>query len=142
MPHTISEVMRRHTVTVGPDVTILEVKLLFESSRFHHVLVVEQGRLAGVVSDRDLLKHISPFIGKLSERVQDRHTLNLRVHQVMTRRLVTASAGETLEDAARRMLEHDVSCLPVVDAHGRVQGILTWKDLVRWLVGQWAGGDP
>lgn len=129
---TIAEVMRRDIVTIGPGASMLEVRLVFETSRFHHLLVVEEGRLAGVISDRDLLKHLSPFIGKLSERSQDRHTLNLRVHQVMTRRLVTAAPEETVDEAARRLLEHGVSCLPVVDARGRAVGILTWKDILRW----------
>ena len=131
----IDRVMTRETITIGMDDDVRRVSVLFEEHRFHHLLVVERGRLVGVISDRDLLRNVSPFIGKLSERSQDMATLNRRVHQIMTRKPVTISSEMKVEDAAQVMLEHRVSCLPVVTKDGHVVGIVTWRDLLSGLHG-------
>jgi acetoin utilization protein AcuB len=132
IPMRISQIMTRHVVTVGLDDTVQTVRDLFDKFRFHHVLVVENTRVVGVVSDRDLLRHISPFAGKLSETPRDAASLNKRIHQVMTRQLVSASEDMPVEEAGLLMLHHKVSCLPVLSPDGRCRGIVTLSDLLRW----------
>jgi len=117
------------------DDTVAVLQELFERHKFHHLLVVQHGELYGVISDRDLLKNLSPFVGQaLSERPQDRALLHRRAHQIMTRHPVTVPSSMPLETAARVMLEHQVSCLPVRDEHGRPIGIVTVHDLLRAVV--------
>ncbi len=135
----IDQIMTHPTIKIGMDDHVYTVKDLFEEHGFHHLLVVEKGKLVGVISDRDLLRNLSPFIGKLSERSQDMATLNRRVHQIMTRKPVTISAEMHVEDAAQIMLEHRVSCLPVVTEDGRPVGIVTWRDLLGGLCSLAAG---
>ena len=131
----VSDIMTRPPTKVQMDDTLRHVKALFDEHRFHHLLVVDGGRIVGVVSDRDLLKHISPFAGSaMNERPQDAATLNKHVHQVMTRKPVTAPADLLVAEAAKVMLEHDISCLPVLDPAGKPLGIVTSKDLLRALV--------
>ena len=130
----ISEVMTKQVTTVSMDDSLRRVRDVFEKHGFHHLLVLDRRRVVGVISDRDLLKHISPFIGKLAERSQDLSTLNRRVHQIMTRDLVSVSTDETVENGAALMLEHGVSCLPVVAQEGRPVGIVTAKDLLRFVM--------
>ncbi|HIE96019.1 MAG TPA: CBS domain-containing protein [Planctomycetes bacterium] len=129
----IDQIMTREIIKVGMDDDVRTVRDLFDEHRFHHLLVVEGGRLVGVISDRDLLRNASPFIGKLSERAQDTERLDRRVHQIMTRKPVTISGEMNVEDAAQMMLEHGVSCLPVAMEDGHVIGIVTWRDLLRSL---------
>ena len=131
----INQIMTRVTITIGMDDDVRRVRDLFEEYGFHHLLVVEKRRLVGVISDRDLLRSVSPFIGKLSERSQDMATLNRRVHQIMTRKPVTISSEMKVEDAAEVMLERRVSCLPVVTEDGHAVGIVTWRDLLGGLCG-------
>lgn len=130
----VDRIMTTHIVTVGMDDTLREVAALFEAHRFHHLLVVDAGRLVGILSDRDLLRHISPFVGKLSEREQDLATLRKHAHQIMSRDLVTVSAGDSLQQAADLMLSRRISCLPVLDDRGYAVGIVTIHDLLRALV--------
>lgn len=130
----VQDIMSREPVTVGMDDDLHRVKDLFELYRFHHLLVLLGERLVGVISDRDLLRASSPFIGRPSERPQDLATLNRRVHQIMTRNLVVVAPGTPVEDAARLMLDKRVSCLPVVDDDGKLQGIVTWRDQLRSLL--------
>lgn len=109
------------------------VKEIFDRLKFHHLLVVENGRLQGVVSDRDLLRALSPFIGTLAETNRDINTLERRVHQIMTRKLVTLTPEASVRDAIDVFLTHGISCLPVVDAQNRPVGIVTWRDVLRAL---------
>jgi acetoin utilization protein AcuB len=131
----LRELMTRQIVTVSMDDSLRRVRELFESHHFHHVLVVEGYKLVGIISDRDLLRNISPFVGRdLAERAQDLATLNRRVHQVMSRNLITAGPDTLLDDAIQVVLEHDISCLPVVDEQQHPLGIITWRDILRLLV--------
>jgi len=129
---TVASIMTRHVITVSMDDALRKVRDVFESCRFHHLVVTEKGRVVGILSDRDLLKNISPFVGKISERTQDLHTLDKRVHQIMTRRLVWCSDQTTLGEAGRLMLDHGVSCLPVLDHAGHCVGIVTMRDMLAW----------
>lgn len=132
---TIDRIMTRNTITVGMDDTLEHIRGIFQRAKFHHVIVLDQGRIAGVISDRDLLKHLSPFIGqRLMERVQDVNTLRRRAHQVMTRSPVTVPGRARVEIAAALMLRERVSCLPVVDESGRLIGIVTSRDLLRHVI--------
>jgi len=127
----IASILTGIVVTVEMDDTLYTIREIFEHVKFHHILVVENRKLVGVISDRDLLKSISPFIGTLSERTLDVNTLNRRAHQIMSRKLVTVNKEISIEAAAYKLLEYNVSCLPVISDMGYVEGILTWKDIFR-----------
>lgn len=135
----VRDLMTRKVVTVGMDDRLSTVRKLFEQHGFHHLLVVEHRKVVGVISDRDLFKNLSPFIGKpLAERSQDHATLRRRVHQIMTRKLISVPPETSAEQAASLMLEHDVSCLPVLSLEQRPLGIVTARDLLRWALGEFS----
>lgn len=129
----VSDIMTTGVFKISMDDTVRKVRQLFARKKFHHLLVVENLKLIGVISDRDLLKNLSPFIEKMAERPQDLATLDRRVHQIMTRKPVTVSSQMAIKTAAKIMLDHNVSCLPVVDEDGQPVGILTWRDMLRGL---------
>jgi acetoin utilization protein AcuB len=131
----LGQIMSPQVVTVSMDDGLRVVRQLFEQHRFHHLLVVEGRRLVGVISDRDLLRHVSPFVGHdLAERTQDVATLNKRAHQIMTRTPISAGPDMTLQEAIGLILEHRISCLPVVDEESHPVGIVTWRDVLKTLV--------
>ena len=101
---------------------------------FHHLLVADSAKLVGVLSDRDLLKALSPFVGQPIEREKDEQTLRRRVHQIMSRNPITASPQESIQTAALRMQEKVISCLPVMDEHDNILGIVTRTDILRWVL--------
>jgi acetoin utilization protein AcuB len=127
----IDLMMSKDLVTVSPDDTLGEVREIFDTHRFHHLLVVEHGKVIGVISDRDLLKNLSPFVGKFTERAQDAFTLHRKVHQVMSRSVITVRPDTDIAQATRMMLDHGVSCLPVLDEHQHPIGLVTWRDLLK-----------
>jgi acetoin utilization protein AcuB len=129
---TVADIMTRKLVVVNLDTKVGELRELFQQHHFHHLLVVEGDLVVGVVSDRDLLKNVSPFVGStFNERTQDVALLNRRVHQIMSRKPITTSPSTSLEEAARIMLDHDVTCLPIVDEQQHPVGIVSEKDLLR-----------
>ena len=137
---TVKELMTRKVQTIRMDATLREVQRVFEQSSFHHLVVTEGSVAVGVISDRDLLKHVSPFLGnRMMERPQDKRTLDKRVHQIMTRALVTLAPDATPIEAVEEMSRHNVSCLPIVEPPDQLVGILTWKDLARSVIGAVAG---
>jgi acetoin utilization protein AcuB len=92
--------------------------------------VVESNTLYGVLSDRDLLKAMSPNIGTAAETARDIATLNKRVHQVMSRKPITLEPNATIADAVAIFQTHAVSCIPIVDEERHPVGILSWRDLL------------
>ena len=133
---TVQDIMSTRVVTVEMDDKLKVVKEIFDAMKFHHLLVMEEGKLFGVVSDRDLLRAISPFLGSAVETDRDVATLNKRVHQIMTRKPVTLGPQATIADAAALFLTHSLSCIPIVDADFRPVGILSWRDVLRSLSSQ------
>lgn len=129
----LGDIMTQRVVTVELDDRLEAVKEIFENLHFHHVLVVEEGHLFGVLSDRDLLKALSPHIGTASETPRDRATLSKPVHQVMTRKPFTLPKATPVGEAATLLLQNKVSCIPVVDDDGKPIGIVTWRDLLKAL---------
>jgi acetoin utilization protein AcuB len=137
MPQVVKDIMSSPPVTIGMDTTMAQVKEVFDRRRFHHLIVQDdQGKCAGVLSDRDLLHTVSPFIGKLAERSADVESLKKRAHQVMSRKLIAVREQTLLRAAARVMLDYNISCLPVVDHELRCVGIITIRDIVRWSIAQ------
>ncbi|MEO1512551.1 MAG: CBS domain-containing protein, partial [Planctomycetota bacterium] len=124
----VGEIMTTDVVTVSMDHTLREVSEIFELEGFHHVVVVENDHVLGVVSDRDVLKTVSPFIGKLAERATDLNSLERPVHQWMTRDVMSVDPDESAAWAARMMLRRGVSCLPVIQ-DDKLVGIVTLRDV-------------
>ena len=130
----IRDIMTQTVVTVQMDDKLSLVKEIFDNSKFHHLLVLDEGKLFGVVSDRDLLKAISPNLGTMVITYRDLATLNKRVHQIMTRKPITLKADNSISDAAALFNTHRISCLPVVDDEFRPVGIVSWRDLIKTML--------
>ena len=126
----ISTIMTKDVITVDMDTSLKTICAIFDEGKFHHLLVVEDDKMFGVISDRDVLKAISPFLDTLAEQARDLSTLKKRAHQIMTRKPLTITKDVELKDAARIMLRENISCLPVVSRYGEIEGIVTWKDLL------------
>ena len=132
---TVEHIMTHPVETIAMDDSVDTIRRIFEHSHYHHLVVIgDGGECVGVISDRDLLKNISPFVGKPGERAADLSCLKRRAHQIMTRQLIAVRPNTSLRAAARVMLDHRISCLPVVDGNKRCVGIVTVRDVVKWAV--------
>jgi acetoin utilization protein AcuB len=131
----VESIMTKRVVTVGFDDTLETVQQIFQQAGFHHLLVVEDGQLQGVVSDRDLLRALSPFIDSVVETQRDVGTLSKRVHQIMSRKPVTLRADADVNEAIRLFLAHPISCIPIVDNAFSAVGIVSWRDILKACAG-------
>jgi len=130
----LRSIMTTRVVTVELDDQLEVVKEIFDSMKFRHLLVVDAGRkLCGVISDRDLLRALSPYVGTASENARDTATLRKRVHQIMTRKPITLVPEATVADAISLFLSHRVSCIPIVDKDFKPVGIVSWRDVLKSL---------
>lgn len=125
------EIMNREPVTVEMDTTLERIRGLFQKAHTHHVVVVRGREPVGIISDRDVLKTVSPFVGKLSERPQDLVTLNRLAHQVMSRDLITVTGETPIEDAINLLLQHNISALPILTPKGKLMGTISWRNILR-----------
>jgi IMP dehydrogenase len=105
-------------VTVRADRRVRDVLALMNKYRISGIPVVDEGqRLIGIITNRDLR----------FEPDEDQH-----VADIMTKEnLVTAPLGTTLEQAQRILQKHKIEKLPVVDKHGVLNGLITFKDILK-----------
>lgn len=129
----VADIMTPNPVTVTLDTELHEIKEIFDNAHFHHILVEDEidNTLVGIISDRDVLRELSPYLNTLSETFHDKETLFKRAHQFMSRGLVTVKPTTDCKKAAEKMLLAEISCLPVVGTDKKILGIVTWKDFLR-----------
>lgn len=129
----VSAIMSGRVAVLEFDDTLLTVRGIFSSVHFRHLPVVDkEGAVIGIISDRDFLRIVSPFYGTVNEQTRDVEIMNRKVGMIMTRTPICADTGVTIAEAVKLMNGKHISCLPVVLPGTRIlQGIVTWKDVVR-----------
>ncbi len=125
----VEDSMTREVTTLEPETTAEEALGLSRRKRIRHFPVLEDGALAGVVSDRDL-RSATPVLGDSGRAAALKEIL---VSQVMSREPVTAHPRDPIELAANVMRERHIGCLPVVEG-GSLVGIITSSDVMESLV--------
>ena len=132
-PVTVKEWMTQPVTTIGADAPVRQAAELMKTRQIRHLPVVENdGRLIGIVTDRDLRQMI--FDPMIHERLGDvvEALGGLTVRDIMTWAVITVRPESGIRQAARLMREQKFGALPVVEA-GRVVGMLTERDLLRAL---------
>jgi acetoin utilization protein AcuB len=137
----LDKIMTSPVVSVEMDDTLALVREIFDNTGFHHLTVVEGKKLCGVLSDRDLLKALSPHVGTVSETTRDLATLNKRVHQIMTRKPISLGPNDTVYQAIHIFNQHKISCIPIVDEDDRPVGIISWRDILQSIERNWANAE-
>lgn len=130
-PVPVKEWMTQPVTSIGPDVPVRQAAELMKMRQIRHLPVVENdGRLVGIVTDRDLRQMI--FDPAIQERIGDvvEALGSLTVREIMTWTVITVRPESGIREAARLMREQKVGALPVVAA-GRVVGVLTEFDVLR-----------
>lgn len=132
-PQLVSEVMTKDVVSVSEDQTLADLLTSMRGMRFRHTPVTDDGRLVGLLSERDLLRMSSSSL--LPHRDGD-EILHRRFHvrDVMTKDVATVSPSTILRHAGALMLEKRIGCLPVVDEKNVLVGIITTSDFLKMAI--------
>ena len=117
----VSRLMATELITVSPTTSLGEASQLYGQHQIHHLLVVESGKLVGVLSTSDFL------------RLLDRTSTASTVADLMTRKLVKLEPDDTVRTAASLFRLNRFHALPVVGTAGEPLGIITTHDLIRLL---------
>jgi acetoin utilization protein AcuB len=125
----VKDSMTREVVVLSPETTAGEALALCRERRIRHLPVLEAGGLVGIVSDRDL-RSAAPGLGDPARAAA---LEKIRVSEVMTRDVATTRPETPIEEAANRMREKRIGCLPVMEDE-RLVGILTSSDVMEALV--------
>ena len=131
----IREWMTRNVITVTPEASLFKASKLMKEHQIRRLPVVDdQGRLIGIVSDRDV-KAASPSRATSLEMFELLYLLSeIKIRDVMTAPPVSISPDQTVETGALLMEEKGFGGLPVVDADNKVIGIITDYDIFKVLV--------
>lgn len=128
----VGSVLKRHVITVSPTDRIVHARRLMLDNEISGVVVVEEGEVVGMLTERDLMRALGRF-KKLADRYQHRRIRNMLVGDVMTQDVKTLEVDATVADAARAMLENRISGIPVTEK-GKLAGMVTKADLLKLLV--------
>ncbi|MFF0558364.1 CBS domain-containing protein [Streptomyces sp. NPDC004266] len=137
-PFTVADVMTKKVVAVLPGAEFKEIVTTMERWKVTAVPVVEgEGRVVGVVSEADLLlkeefhDHRVGLVEQMRRLDATAKAGSRRAKDLMTSPAVTVAPEASLPQAARLMAAHRVKRLPVVDASGVIQGIVSRADLLK-----------
>lgn len=119
---TAEQIMSTPVVTLRFDQTINEARELFRQSRFRHVPVVDAtGGLAGIISDRDILIHLTD-------------PPDTPVNRFITEQLLVASLDTSIREIAQMLFERRIGAMPIISNSRALAGIVTRSDILRAVV--------
>jgi len=130
----LSQYISTKLVTLTLDNTLRDAKKLFDTHKIHHLVVIDDDKkLIGLLTDRELYKQLSPTIDSVKETREDVKILGKQVHLVMTRHPVSCLPTTSLGEMAVLFHDNHISALPIVDKEQKVLGIITWRDILKML---------
>ena len=140
----VSRSMTCKVITVDQEIQILEAQELLAENNIRHLPVVDvDGRLIGIVTDRDIRSALPYHFFKQSCSGEEKQQFcDLKVKDVMTTDPLSISASFTIQDALLLIQDSKVGALPVIDEERRLQGIISVRDLLRAFINVLGIGQP
>ena len=129
----VGERMSRPVISVSPDAPVNEVLAMFHKEHIRRAPVMKDGKLVGIVSERDLLNASPSPVTTLSIWEMNYLISKVTVSQVMSRKVITVDQNTPIEEAARIMADKKIGGVPVL-SDGKVVGIITETDLFKILL--------
>lgn len=138
MGRKISEIMTKRLETLEAESTLADASVRMKEKNIRHLLIVDRasGALLGMVSDRDVKKILSPFLGSARATAQDNATASIAVGKIMVpkEKIVSAKGDDEIKAVVEKMLVKKYGSIPIVDDKGRAIGIVTRGDLLKLLI--------
>jgi CBS domain-containing protein len=118
----LKELVRRKPITISGEATIHDVVKIMAEQNIGFLVVVESGRMVGVLSERDVVRSLA-----------ERGNLSVKVSDVCKRDIITLQEDATLEEAAEKMGKHGIRHVVVVNKSGELIGVVSVRDLIQEL---------
>ena len=129
----VGERMSRPVISVAPDASINDVLAMFRQEHIRRAPVMKDGKLLGIVSERDLRNASPSPVTTLSIWEMNYLISKVKVKDVMSKKVITVDQDTPIEEAARIMADKKIGGVPVVST-GKVVGIITETDLFKILL--------
>ena len=130
----VKDYMSTEVITVELDENLQLAEDIMEMGRLRHLPVMKEGKLACIVTQRDLCR--SSLSNLLLHQTSDREMFEQSVNmkEIMSEKVLTVGPDTPLKEAATLMLSRKIGCLPVVDEENRLMGLITETDILRCYV--------
>lgn len=130
----VREWMTADPIVMDENTSIMKATQLMKEHKIHRIPIVKNGRLVGIVSDRDI-KEAAPSKATSLDVHELYYLLSeIKVKDIMTKDPITLRPNDSVERAAVIMLENTISGLPVVDDEGKVVGMITQTDIFKVMI--------
>ncbi|MGH7769693.1 MAG: CBS domain-containing protein [Candidatus Binatia bacterium] len=129
----VGEIMMKGPVTLNSDDILDLANDIMQLGRIRHIPILDNGKVVGVLSQRNLFQ--SALVAAMGMRPKQRkeHLKAIRVRDVMSAPVITASPKTGVKEAARIMVDKKIGCLPVMENDSLV-GLVTESDILRYVV--------
>ena len=137
---SVGDIMTRDPIKMNLDMNLAQALKLFKKHKIRHLPVIdidektEVEYFVGIISERDVLRQVSPGVGTLTEAPSDPISLKMPCSQIVTRHPEAVSADSALYPAIEKMLHMKVDCLPVVSEDNKIIGIITSTDVLKMFI--------
>ena len=124
----VSKVLRQKSgdvISIRSDESVYSAIELLAEKKIGALLVIDDGQLVGVLSERDYARKVI---------LKGKHSKETLIREIMTTSPITVGLDCSVDEAMRTMSTHKFRHLPVMGADGRVAGVLSIGDLVNWLL--------
>jgi len=130
---TAAEIMSHPVITLVPENTIDDALEVIQDNGFRHIPIVspDTAQLLGMISERDLLRHLAQ-----SHTTEDESPapLTTSLDEIMSKRVLTASADTSIHELARLFVAQRIGAIPIIEEDTCVKGMITHSDVLRTLI--------
>ncbi len=128
----VRDLMQSEVVTLNAADTLDLADDIMRLGRIRHMPVTANGKLVGILSQRDLFRAAISCVLQLRPAAEREWLAKISVHEVMTKKVFTIAPTATIHEAVQKLLDKRIGCLPVVE-HGKLVGLLSESDCMRHL---------
>ena len=128
----VREIMMGSPVTLKPEDTLDLANDVISLGRIRHIPVLHDGRLVGLLSERDLIGAAANQIFGLKQKSKSALLKTVLIKDIMKKKVFTVSPDTAISDAAHMMATKKIGCVPVV-TEGNLVGLLTTTDILRYV---------
>lgn len=122
MNKPVETIMTTDPITLKPENTLEDARKIFDVNHFHHIPIVEEGKLVGIISTFDLMN-----TNRLLSEYQ-----GVPISTIMTKKIATLHPTDMIGAASIVLLQNRFQSVPVVDDDRNLLGILTTFDLLKY----------